>query len=450
MAPLFSAALALVLAPPAAQAFCGTYVGGAGAALYNNVAQVAVVRTGTRTVLSVANDIDGDTSDFALVVPVPEVLPASAIHVLDPALFDRLDAYSAPRLVRYTCEDFDREDDLDSAGGSDGGGDSGGDDGVEVEAEYIVGEYEIVILAATDAEALHGWLDDNGYALPAATAPLLQEYLDAGAHFFAAKVDADAGIAPGDTLSPLQFAYEAPVFSLPVRLGTANSPGEQDLILYGINAHADGRLGIANYPEFAVEDECLWQPAAGEDLGAFYQDRFTEGWTAAGGGAWAVEYAWGASGCDPCTGEPPDLQDLVSLGFDPTEAPDATPAPAVRDVFFTRLHMRYTPAQVSADLALYLSGITDSQQVRYIEHETVLEDRWPVCVSGWADDPGSCADDGGAGSGTDGAGIDDGATGADGGGDGDKDGGCSTAGGAAGLAGVALGLGMALRRREDA
>jgi hypothetical protein len=432
-----------------AHAFCGTYVGGAGAEIYNNVAQVAIVRRGSRTVLSIANDIEGDTSDFALVVPVPEVLPESAIHVLEPELFARLDSYSEPRLVRYECEDFERDDELDDGG--DGGGSDGADGGdggdVDVEAEYIVGEYQIVILSATESEALFTWLEGNGYAVPESTVPLLQEYLDAGAYFFAAKVSGDADIGSGDTLSPLQFAYDSAVFSLPVRLGTANSPGEQDLIIYGVNEFSAGRMGISNYPEVSVEDECLWMPDGEESLATFYADRFTEAWSASGQAAWAVEYAWGASGCDPCTGEPPDLQDLVSLGFDPYETGE--PAPNVRDVFFTRLHMRYTPAQATQDLALYQSGLTDQQQVRYIEHETFLEDRWPICTTGWADDPGSCDSTEGTGDGSgDGPGgdWDDDDNSAD---DGDNKGsGCSTAGSLAGGVALVLALAGALRRRE--
>ena len=56
--------------------FCGTYVGGAGSSLYNGASQIAVVRQGTQTTLTMANDVfgSGDLSEFALVVPVPEVL----------------------------------------------------------------------------------------------------------------------------------------------------------------------------------------------------------------------------------------------------------------------------------------------------------------------------------------------------------------------------------------
>jgi hypothetical protein len=385
IATLSLASLALA---PAAHAFCGTYVGGAGANLYNNVSQVAVVRQQGRTTLSMSNDVEGDTTDFAMVIPVPEVLAEDDIHVLDHGLFTRLDQYSAPRLVEYTCEDFEERDSTDDSGGWAAGGDvdEEGDGGVEVEAEYVVGEYQIVILSAGDSAALFTWLEDNGYAVPASSQDLLQEYIDADQYFFAAKIDEDAGIASGDKLSPLQFSYETDAFAVPIRLGTLNAREQQDLILYAINGYASGRVGISNYTEIEIEDECMWE-SEGEDFQTFYAERFADAYAEAGEAVWLTEYAWGGSGCDPCTGTPPDEQDLITLGYDQTLEGDWR---TVYDVYFTRIHMRYAPYEVSADLTLYHSNLDEQIQQRYIRHEEFLEDRFPVCDEGMRDDPGSC------------------------------------------------------------
>src|SRR5262245_14577206 len=95
--------LFLLLAPcwlaPAdeASAFCGFYVARADMKLYNRSSQVAVVRHDDKTVMSMLNDYEGEMKDFALVVPVPVVLEEDQIHVADKALFDHLDAWSAPR-----------------------------------------------------------------------------------------------------------------------------------------------------------------------------------------------------------------------------------------------------------------------------------------------------------------------------------------------------------------
>jgi hypothetical protein len=93
---LFTALASLPVA-----AFCGFYVGKADAKLFNEASQVILVRDGNRTVISMRNDFQGDLSEFALVVPVPVVLQKNQIHVGDPKIFDRLDAYSAPRLAEY-------------------------------------------------------------------------------------------------------------------------------------------------------------------------------------------------------------------------------------------------------------------------------------------------------------------------------------------------------------
>ena len=94
----FSALTAVI---GAAQAFCGFYVGKADANLSNETSQVIVVRDGDKTVVSMLNDYKGELKEFAVVVPVPSVLQKGQINVGDKKIFDRLDAYSAPRLAEY-------------------------------------------------------------------------------------------------------------------------------------------------------------------------------------------------------------------------------------------------------------------------------------------------------------------------------------------------------------
>ncbi len=60
-----------------------------------------MVRRDNRTVISMANDYRGALTEFALVVPVPTVLERSQIRIGDRKLFERIDAYSAPRLAEY-------------------------------------------------------------------------------------------------------------------------------------------------------------------------------------------------------------------------------------------------------------------------------------------------------------------------------------------------------------
>mgnify|MGYP003693737859 CR=1 FL=1 len=97
--------LAFLLAPRSGSAFCGFYVASGDAKLYNRASQVALVRDGDRTVMTLANDFKGEPKEFAIVVPVPTVLEKGQIHVADRALVEHLDSFTAPRLVEYFDED---------------------------------------------------------------------------------------------------------------------------------------------------------------------------------------------------------------------------------------------------------------------------------------------------------------------------------------------------------
>src|SRR6185436_5227044 len=86
---------------PSLEAFCGFYVSKADTKLFNKASQVVLVRSGDKTVLTMANDYQGDPKEFAIVIPVPTFLEKDQIHIGEKALLDHLDAYSAPRLVEY-------------------------------------------------------------------------------------------------------------------------------------------------------------------------------------------------------------------------------------------------------------------------------------------------------------------------------------------------------------
>ncbi len=75
--------------------------GKADASLFNEASQVILVRRDGKTVISMANDYRGELTEFALVVPVPQVLERGQVHIGERRLFERIDAYSAPRLAEY-------------------------------------------------------------------------------------------------------------------------------------------------------------------------------------------------------------------------------------------------------------------------------------------------------------------------------------------------------------
>ncbi|NIO37089.1 DUF2330 domain-containing protein, partial [Candidatus Bathyarchaeota archaeon] len=46
--------------------------------------------------------------------------------------------------------------------------------------------YDVAILKATNATALVGWLNENGYTVPESAVPVLQEYCDKEDFYFIA------------------------------------------------------------------------------------------------------------------------------------------------------------------------------------------------------------------------------------------------------------------------
>src|SRR5262249_47509900 len=195
------------------------------------------------TVITMANDFKGDPKEVAIVVPVPTILDKGQIRVADRAVIEHLDAHSAPRLVEY----FDQEHrQLTVREGSRGirqmhaaslaqerMAERGESLGVAIEAQYAVGEYDIMILSAEESAGLETWLRDTGYRVPAGASSVLGSYLKQGMKFFVARVNLKEQARLGFTyLRPLQMAFESPKFMLPIRLGTLNADGYQELFVY--------------------------------------------------------------------------------------------------------------------------------------------------------------------------------------------------------------------------
>ncbi len=319
--------LLLSVIPAAAHAFCGFYVAGGGASLFNDATQVVLLREGTKTVLSMQNNYRGPPQNFAMVVPVPVVLQKENVKTLTKNLFDKLDQLAAPRLVEYWEQDPcyqppARAMSMDAFGGVGSAKkalapsmESGVRDyGVSIEAQFTVGEYEIVVLSAKDALGLEAWLTDNQYKIPSGAAPLFRPYIQQGMKFFVAKVDVAKVKFENDvaTLSPLRFHYDSEKFELPIRLGLINAKAEQDLIVHVL---ARERYEVANYPNVTIPTNIDLVPSAKSEFGPFYASLLDKT-VKKNPKAVVTEYAWDASTCDPCPTPPLGVQDLMLLGLD--------------------------------------------------------------------------------------------------------------------------------------
>ena len=377
---LFACLLLPALAGRPALAFCGFYVSSADTKLYNEASQVVLMRDGNRTVMTMANDFRGDVRDFAMVVPIPTSLARGQVRVAERALVERIDAYTAPRLVEYFDSDpcarhIARESAVMSAPPPMPAamGDARRDAralGVRIEASYTVGEYDILVLSAAQSDGLVTWLTRNGYRLPAGAAPIIGSYLRQGMRFFVAKVNLREQARSGySRLRPLQVAYEHPRFMLPIRLGTVNAQGTQELFVYGLTRN--GRIETTNYRTVALPTDVNLPEFVQPDFADFYRTMFREQTRRQGGEVVFLEYAWDMAWCDPCAADPPSHDELRQLGV-------SWLGDAGTDVFVTRLHVRYDAAHFPEDLMLKVTGNRTNFQGRY-----VLQRAW----SGEADCP---------------------------------------------------------------
>ena len=332
-----------------ADAFCGFYVGGAGAEMFNNATEVVLMRHGTTTVLSMQNNYQGPPDKFAMVVPVPVVIHEAQVKTLPRDVFTKVDVLGAPRLVEYweqdPCNPYSGEDEVMKSSvryteddGDDGESESREKYHVKIEAKFSVGEYDIVVLSAKDSTGLDGWLHANKYEIPAGAEKLLRPYIEQGTKFFVAKVDPKKvqfvnGMV---TLSPLRFYYDTPDFTLPIRLGLANSKGTQDLIVNILAPNT--RYEVANYPNITIPTNITVTDQVRTRFGEFYAALFDHAVSQVPG-AVVTEYAWDSGSCDPCPGPTLDGNDLATLGADVISS-SYKDAPQ-GNYTLTRLHARY-------------------------------------------------------------------------------------------------------------
>lgn len=319
--PLVLGALLLTGAPPAAQAFCGFYVAKADTKLFNRASQVVLARSDDKTVLTMANDFRGDPKEFAVVIPVPTFIEREQIHVADQSLIDHLDAYTAPRLVEYFDDDPCRRYEhklqralSDAAASPTAELEAAGRSlGVTIEARYTVGEYDILILSAEESRGLETWLRRSGYRIPAGASAVLGSYLRQGMRFFVARVNLEERSRLGyANLRPLQVAYESPKFMLPIRLGTVNADGPQELFVYTLTRR--GRVETTNYRTVKLPTGMDVPVFVKDEFGHFYRDLFTTQVDREDGRAVFLEYAWDMSWCDPCAADPLSVEQLRELG----------------------------------------------------------------------------------------------------------------------------------------
>jgi hypothetical protein len=374
-------ALVFALTGSMALAFCGFYVAKIDGKLFNKSSEVIIAREGNRTILTMANDYQGDVKEFALVVPIPYVFKEEQIQVGDPTIFERIDAYSAPRLVEYFDEDpcapmFESDVMPMSAASPE---QSSADIelrakslGVTIEEQFSVGEYDILILGAEESSGLETWLNENGYKLPDGASEALAPYIKMGMNFFVAKVNLERFEAKGyASLRPIMMAFESDAFMLPIQLGMLNADGPQDLTVYLLSPQ--GRVELENYRVATIPSDVYVPEFVENEFADMYRAMFDTAYAREGEKVVFLEYAWDMAWCDPCAADPLSPDELQRAGVfwldnnglnnnglnnnGDFQAPN---------VYLSRLHVRYTKAKFPEDLMFRVTENRENFQGRYI------------------------------------------------------------------------------------
>ena len=360
-----------------ALAFCGFYVAKADSSLYNQASQVIIARDGNRTVLTMSNDYQGEVKDFAMVIPVPVVLTEEQVHISEQKILDRLDAFSAPRLVEYFDKDPCNPYPSPFGGGLFGlfNASFGGEKesavslGVTIEEKFSVGEYDILILSAKESDGLQTWLIQNNYQISEGASELLQTYIKQNLKFFVAKVDLEKFDRNGfEKLRPISIAYDSPKFMLPIRLGMTNAQGDQDLLVYLLSPQ--GQVELTNYRTVKIPSNTEVPEFIQGEFKDFYQSMFQKSYEKENKQVAFLEYAWNMKWCDPCSADPLNQEELKQAGV--TWLNDSSNN---RNVFITRLHIRYNRDNFPEDLKFQETKNSTNFQGRYIiRHPFIQED----------------------------------------------------------------------------
>lgn len=107
-------------------------------------------------------------------------------------------------------------------------------DGLSIEYQ-VIGDYDVAILSGSDATNIGRWLNQNGFALPPASASVLAEHAAAGGCFVATKLRHAVPASEKQAPHPLVFTFKTSTPVYPMKLtGTGiRSTLDLDLFVFG-------------------------------------------------------------------------------------------------------------------------------------------------------------------------------------------------------------------------
>ena len=184
-------------------------------------------------------DYEGDSEDFAWVVPVPGY---PKLFSVEDDIFYELHQLTLPSPPSgFSC-------------GWGGGMPVPGledENGVQVWEENQVGIYYTTTLSATDPNSLVGWLNDNGYAFPAEGQEILDYYVQKNWFFVAMKIQHEGTINSSENytgaIQPIGIMFFSDEIIYPLKISTLSTPSWGTEVL--IYAFSDERVTFSGATE---------------------------------------------------------------------------------------------------------------------------------------------------------------------------------------------------------
>ncbi|WP_328871039.1 DUF2330 domain-containing protein [Streptomyces sp. NBC_00287] len=233
---LLAAQIGSLLAPAYACG-CGAMISGAGERVAVDREESLVRWDGRREQIVMRLTVGGDAERAAWIMPVPN---RATVRLGDPALFDALHSMTAP-VTRDRYHFWPQDGDWPLVTGDDER--RGPPPGarakapVDVVGRQRLGPFDVARLTATDPEALDGWLDTNGFALPPRLEGALRPYVERRWEYVAVRLTPEStGDRLVGDLDPLHLSFAATEPVYPMRLSRlAETP--QSLGLYVLAGH---------------------------------------------------------------------------------------------------------------------------------------------------------------------------------------------------------------------
>ncbi|MFE7272208.1 DUF2330 domain-containing protein [Streptomyces sp. NPDC057623] len=223
---------------PAWACGCGAMVPGEAGRVTVGREESVVRWDGVREQVVMRLTVRGDAERVAWIMPVPG---RATVRLGDPGLFDELHEVTAP-VHRERPHFWPQDGDWPLVTGDGTAGRPrppgfGAGPPVDVVGRQRLGPFDVARLTATDPDALDGWLDRNGFALPPRLDGALRPYVQKRWEYVAVKLAPQRTGEPlTGTLDPLHLTFRADEPVYPMRLSRlAETP--QSLGLYVLAAH---------------------------------------------------------------------------------------------------------------------------------------------------------------------------------------------------------------------